>query len=96
MIGNQVPSTGTTGRPVQSNRGGRMIQLQETSDLLGQGLAKKMSGTGNKRPRNQLDNAPDDLPESIMAPPLKTKRQRVNKVLFCFELYTIFISLFAF
>jgi hypothetical protein len=39
-----------------------------------------MTGTGGKRPRNLLDNAPEDLPESVMAPPLKAKRQRLIKV----------------
>jgi hypothetical protein len=73
--------TVATGRPVRANRGGRIAQLQETSDLLGQGLIKKMTGTGSKRPRNQLENAPDDLPESAMAPPVKAKRQRVNKAI---------------
>ena len=74
------PTTGATGRPVRANRGGRLAQLLETSELLSQGLGKKLAGTGSKRPRNQLNNAPDDLPDNTMAPPLKAKRQRVNKV----------------
>jgi hypothetical protein len=77
---NQLPTV-ATGRPVRANRGGRIAQLQETSDLLGQGLAKKMTGAGSKRPRNQLDNAPESLIESAMAPPVKAKRRRVNKVI---------------
>jgi len=79
MLENQ-PST-TNGRPVRANRGGRVVQLQETSDLLCQGLAKKIAGVSGKRVHNQLDNAPDNLPESDMAPPTKTKRQHVNKVM---------------
>jgi hypothetical protein len=59
-----------------------LAQLQETSELLGQGLGKKLAGSNSKRPRNQLDNAPDNLPDNAMAPPPKAKRQRVNKVLF--------------
>jgi len=76
-----APAPAESSRPVRTNRNGRMAQLQETSDLLGQGLAKKMAGTGGKRTRNQLDNAPENLPENEMAPPVRAKRQRLNKVL---------------
>jgi hypothetical protein len=55
--------------------------MQETSDLISEGLTRKVTGQG-KRTRNQLDNAPDGLPDNEMAPPAKSKRQRVNKVLF--------------
>ena len=75
-----APVPTANSRPVRNNRNGRIAQLQETSDLLGQGLARKIAGTGGKRTRNHLDNAPNDLPENDMAPPIKTKRQRVGKV----------------
>jgi hypothetical protein len=79
---NQTLTTGTASRPVRANRGGRLAQLMETSKLLGQGLGKKLAITtaGSKRPRNQLNNASDDLPDNMMAPPLRAKRQCVNKV----------------
>ena len=53
--------------------------MQETSDLISEGLTRKVTGQG-KRTRNQLD-APYGLPDNHMAPPAKSKRQRVNKVL---------------
>ena len=43
-----APAPAESSHPVQTNHNGRMAQLQETSDLLGQGLAKKMAGTGGK------------------------------------------------
>lgn len=39
-----------------------------------------MTGAGNKRLHNQLDNAPASLPDNSMAPPVRAKRQRLNKV----------------
>jgi len=66
---------------VRINRGGRIAQMQETSDLICEGLTRKVTGAGAKRPRNHLENsAPDTLPDNDMAPPAKAKRQRVNKV----------------
>ena len=80
-----MPVPAASGRPVRSNRNGRIAQLQETSDLLCQGLVKKIAGTGGKRMRNQLDNVPENLPENEMAPPVKAKRQRLNKVSLIFS-----------
>jgi hypothetical protein len=57
-----------------------MAQLQQTSALISEGLTKKLTGGTGKRSRNQLNNAPEGLPENDMAPPAKTKRQRLNKV----------------
>jgi hypothetical protein len=74
------PST-TNGCLVHANHGGRVAQLQEMSDLLCQGLAKKIAGVSGKRVHKQLDDAPDNLPESDMAPPTKMKHQHVNKVM---------------
>jgi hypothetical protein len=55
--------------------------MQETSDLISEGLTKKVTGqAGGKRVRSQLDNAPNGLPDNDMAPPTKSKRQRLNKV----------------
>lgn len=85
---NQAPTTGAAGRPVRANRGGRLAQMLETSELLGEGLGKKLAGTGSKRPRSQLNDAPEDLPDNMMAPPLKAKRQRVNKVSLWIRFYS--------
>lgn len=80
-----LATTGPTGRPVRANRGGRLAQMMETSELLCQGLGKRLAATGGKRPHNQVNSAPDDLPDNTMAPPLKAKRRRVNLKVFFFK-----------
>jgi hypothetical protein len=60
--------------------GGRLAQLQETSDLISSGLMRRMAGTSNKYSHNWLDNALDGLLDNDMAPPAKAKRQHLNKV----------------
>jgi hypothetical protein len=87
------PYTGTApARPVRSNRGigGQRAQLEKASAIVGEGLLNKV--TGQKRDRNTLTNdIPQDLLENNLAPPISTKRARINKAVI-----TICLSVFFF
>jgi hypothetical protein len=100
------PCTGTaSARPVRSNRGigGQLAQLEKASAIVGEGLLNKV--TGQKRDRNALiDDVPQNLSENDLAPPISTKRARINKavkpvIIIClsfFFVYKMSIANFAY